>query len=86
MAASRQAETTSVRSSVTEEGLEEARQRLLDHIEVESVNEDPSESQACSWLQGAWQGVEWNEVKDVGRAGWRAGQGGCKCKTQHAGW
>ena len=36
---SRQPETTSVRSSVTEEDLEEARQRLLDHIEEE--NEDP---------------------------------------------
>lgn len=40
---SRQAEVTSVRSSVTEDDLEEARQRLLDHIEVDSVNEDPSE-------------------------------------------
>ena len=37
----RQPENTSVRSSVTEEDLEEARQRLLDHIEVE--NEEPGE-------------------------------------------
>ena len=31
----REAESASIRSSMTEEDLEEARQRLLDHMEVE---------------------------------------------------
>lgn len=49
--ASRQAETTSVRSSVTEEDLEEARQRLLDHME-DSVG-NPSECGCiCYWGRG----------------------------------
>lgn len=38
--ANRLADNVSVRSSVTEEGLEEARQRLLDHIEVENDEEE----------------------------------------------
>jgi hypothetical protein len=42
-AMSRPNETTSVRSLVTEDDLEVARQRLLDHIEVESASEDASE-------------------------------------------
>lgn len=47
--AARQNETTSIRSIATEEDLEEARQRLLDHIEVDSVNEDPSECHLSCW-------------------------------------